>query len=63
MVPGDIYTLFVFFSAFVLCFRMKEEDLAEVQRAYQLIGQGKRNFLCGEVPDSVNQFQEAVKIL
>ena len=41
-----------------------EADSKEmIERAFQLLAQGKRNMLCGEIPDAVNQFQESCKIL
>ena len=40
------------------CFRM-----AAATSAVNILAQGKRNMICGEIPTAVNQFQEACRIL
>lgn len=32
-------------------------------QAFNMLAQGKRNLICGEVPTAVTQFQEACKLL
>ena len=38
-------------------------DTKEVQDAINLLAQGKRNMLCGEVPKAVQQLEEACRLL
>lgn len=33
------------------------------ETAITMLAQGKRNMVCGEIPNAVNQFQEACKVL
>lgn len=33
------------------------------ESAVAILAQGKRNMVCGEIPNAVNQFQEACKVL
>merc|ERR1712083_1016457 len=43
--------------------KVESETVDVMETAIELIAQGKRNVLCGEVPKAVNQFQEACQIL
>merc|ERR1712142_556056 len=43
---------------------MNATDKVEImKKADELVVQGKRNMVCGEVPKAVNNFEEAVKLL
>lgn len=46
--------------ACVLCIRTVSQDVVE---AVNLLAQGKRNYMCGEVGHAVNQLQEACRLL
>ncbi|KAL4237172.1 hypothetical protein ACF0H5_005552 [Mactra antiquata] len=40
-----------------------QDRMEACQSAVNIIAQGKRNMVCGEIPTAVNQFQEACRIL
>jgi len=43
-----------------LCFRSAAFD---AEKCEAMLAQGKRNLLCGEIPQSVNQLQEVCRLL
>ena len=47
-------------SLFMCVFRAVSQDVIE---AVNLLAQGKRNYMCGEVGHAVNQLQEACRLL
>nr|XP_011451011.2 histone-binding protein N1/N2 isoform X1 [Crassostrea gigas] len=40
-----------------------KERMEAAETAITMLAQGKRNMVCGEIPNAVNQFQEACKVL
>nr|XP_022317602.1 histone-binding protein N1/N2-like isoform X1 [Crassostrea virginica] len=40
-----------------------KERMEAAESAVAILAQGKRNMVCGEIPNAVNQFQEACKVL
>jgi len=48
------------FDLFVCVLRAVSQDVVE---AVNLLAQGKRNYMCGEVGHAVNQLQEACRLL
>ncbi|XP_062583768.1 protein HGV2-like isoform X3 [Saccostrea cucullata] len=40
-----------------------KERMEAAETAVAILAQGKRNMVCGEIPNAVNQFQEACKVL
>ncbi|XP_052258521.1 protein HGV2-like isoform X4 [Dreissena polymorpha] len=41
----------------------EKDRMAATESAVNILAQGKRNMVCGEIPTAVNQFQEACRIL